>query len=212
MGVSDLSSTEAARFLASALRAQRSIVHVGDGDTARQLGASGFAVHALRCGEPFLARNVTYLADDLADAPECDAFVFSACLHAHDLDHALDHALAKAPIVVIDDFSVDMFDGPTAHWFETACKLLQIEVTAPASPHTSDAIKHALAARDASTRELSRVPYLYRPLSRSPKGADLACQLYATERRGISLGAIRPTGLRIVATRGRDTYSLPSPA
>ena len=210
--MSDLSSNEAARFLASALRAQRSIVHVGDGETARQLGASGFAVHALCCGEPFLARNVTYLEDDLAAAPACDAWVFSASLHAHDLDHALDHALAKAPIVVIDDFASEMYDAPTARWFETACKLLQIDATAPASPHTSEAIKHALAARDASTRELSRVPYLYRLLSRTPKGADIACQLYSTERRGITLGAIRPTGLRIVATRGRDTYSRPSPA
>lgn len=212
MGVADLSSTEAARFLASALRASHTIVHVGDGDTARHLGAAGFAVHALHCGEPYLARNVTYLDGDLATAPVCDAVVFSASLHAHDLGDALDHALAKAPIVVIDDFAADMFDGPTARWFDTMCTLLQIEASPPVSQHTSTEIKHALAARDASTRELSRVPYLYRHLSRAPKCADIACQLYSTERRGITLGSIRPTGLRLVATRGRDTYSRPVPA
>jgi hypothetical protein len=80
--------------------------------------------------------------------------------------------------------------------------------------HTGEQIKSAIGAR-AITRELSRVPYLYRhlcpALPANEQGELLARELYATESRGISLGTLKPMGLRIVAIRGRGTYSRSSP-
>ena len=201
--------SDTARFFASALRQHQHLLVCGDPEVAFQLASVGFEVTAL-APRGAAMRHLTYVdcaLHDYAGKP-ADVVLFSDRL-PQDIGGACAHALGIAATVAIDTYDPAMFDAPTARWYATMRDLLACAYE-PTAPHTGEVIKSALA--HAHTRELSRGPYLYRHLAATALGARLGCQLYATESRGISLGKLKPTGLRIIATRDRDTYSRSSPA
>ena len=70
--------------------------------------------------------------------------------------------------------------------------------------HTGAAMHEAIAARF-TIRDTHRLEYLYRyiagGLAADERGAKIAAQVRATERRRIAEGAFQPVGLRIVAQR-----------
>ncbi|HKA89036.1 MAG TPA: class I SAM-dependent methyltransferase [Haliangiales bacterium] len=169
-------------------------------------------------------------------AAPVDALLFVTSLHhLYPLDAAVARAaelLVPGGLVVAEELDIDAPDAATAAWYYDVQEILaaaglfprhHVHGSAGDEPtarwraeHAHDPPLHpgadmlaALGARfDVLVAE--RGPYLYRylcgGLEASPRGAAVAAEMLAAERRGIAAGRIRATGLRIVARRRNKEF------
>src|SRR5262245_55711165 len=184
------------------------------------------AQQARRRGVDVVCAGLLDHEDDLFDL-----VLFSRSLHhIHPLDAAIERVarlLKPGGTLLVEDFAVEAIDAVTAAWrYETEALLRAAGL--PSAPgdvpdpgadplarwrrdHETDppisdsaAMKRAVAA--AFTLETdSSVPYLYRYLvqadARDDRSSAVGRQLFASETRLITAGALRAIGLRLVARR-----------
>lgn len=161
-----------------------------------------------------------------------DAIVFCHALSVvPSLEATVDHAarlLSPTGRIVVDDLDAQAIDLVSLRWFYDMQELLAVADLYPTSRvhpshsdpmtrwreglraegvlYTGTEMRVAISSRFA-IRELKRVEYLYRHISEGlpadARGAAIAGQLRAIERRQIASDALLPVGLRVVADRAR---------
>ncbi len=179
----------------------------GEGALALELAEAGFDVLAIDPVAPDGAVFRRMAFEELDDPGPFDAVVASLSLpHVHELDAALDRIvelLAPGGVLVLDEFSPDRLDEPTADWYHGQLRALAAARGTAAPPsldalraqwtkghaglHGYETLRRALDARF-DERAFSWEPYLHRELD------GVAAE--ALERTLIETGAIQATGYR----------------
>ena len=174
-------------------------VGCGEGELARALDAAGYDVLAIDpvapAGEIFRRTTI----EELDDSGPFDAVVSSRAIHhVHDLDAVLAKIGRLAPLLVLDEFAWDLFDEPTARWYDEQ-RARSPDPPPPAAEwhsrharlHGFDALRAALA-RHFVERTFAPVPYLHRYMH-VPELEPLEAEL-------IEAGEIRALAFRFVGT------------
>jgi SAM-dependent methyltransferase len=199
-------------FVSPALGAARRVLEVGCGHgvLAARLLTDGRQITPLDRA-PGCALPGFVQADFLRWTPPApyDAVLFTSSLHHLALlDEAIDRArgaLAPGGVLIVDEFDLDAPDVATLRWyyddgFHLQKRWQEDHEHHGVRLHRGDEMRAAIAARFTIVDE-RRGPYLYRHLGHDlPRAA--AERVLAEERAGIAAGALRPVGLRWVATRG----------
>jgi SAM-dependent methyltransferase len=189
-------------------------VGCGHGELARELDAAGYEVVAIDPDAPRGPIFRSVALEELDEAETYDAAVAVRSLHhVHDLGAALDKLARLAPLLVLDEFTWDRLDAPTADWYRGQARVLRAEGHDPqelgtaeewagehAGLHGYETIRRELRARY-EERHFAWTPYLYRYL-----GAPATEEL---ERSLIAAGAIQALGFRYVGERA-TTRSAPA--
>ena len=172
-------------------------VGCGAGELARALAKDGHDVLAIDPVAPDgpIFRRTTI--EELGEPGPFDAVVASRSLHhVHDLDAVLAKLARLAPLLVLNEFAWDRFDGPTARWYDEH-RAHSAKPPPPASEwrrrhddlHGFDTLRTALERRFLE-QEFSFVPYLSRYLHLP--------ELEAHEAELIAAGRINALGFRYV--------------
>lgn len=143
--------------------------------------------------------------EELVDAGSFDAVVASLSLHhIHDLRAAVERIATLAPLLLVNEFGWDLFDEPTADWYEGQRRVLVAAGRQPKGGpaaeweqehqglHGYEALRAELEARF-HERSSNRGPFLYRSLD------DASSE--PLERALIDAGAIAAIGWRAVYER-----------
>lgn len=178
-------------------------VGCGDGELALALAEAGHDVLAIDpiAPEGAIFRRTTL--EELGDSGAFDAVLAVRSLHhVHDIDAALGRIASLAPLLVLDEFTWDRLDEPTARWYEEQRLRHDADVPPVAAwnerhsdLHGYEALTGALSRRFVE-RFFARTPYLYRYMHRP--------ELEPVERAQIESGAIQVLGFRFVGEPRRD--------
>lgn len=171
-------------------------VGCGSGELARALSAAG---HDMLAIDPVAPEGRIFRRTTIEELEpgSFGAVVASRSLHhVHDLDAVLAKLARMAPLLVLNEFAWDRFDGPTARWYDKH-RAGSANPPPPAAEwrrrhgdlHGFEALRAALANRFAE-REFSFVPYLSRYLHLP--------ELEAHEAELIAAGTINALGFRYV--------------
>ena len=141
-----------------------------------------------------------------------DAAVAGRVLHhVHPLGESLDLLTALAPLLLVDEFGVDLIDDAAQDWYEAQYRMLSasgVRVEGPASIDEWRSRHHGLHPHDVllpALRErydelaLERLPYLHRWL-RGPSSEAL-------EQSLVDAGALPAIGYRWAGARRSTTRS-----
>lgn len=172
-----------------------------DGGVTPALAAAGYEPLGVdpRAPEGPLFRRTTL--EELEDGDRFDAVVCGRVLHhIRPLEPALDKLARLAPLLVVDEFTVDAVDDAARDWYEGQHRLLTAAGRSPKGPpdlvawrerhpalHTISTLRPALLERYDELVFEPR-PYLYRWLE-GPASEAL-------EESLVAAGALRPIGWR----------------
>jgi SAM-dependent methyltransferase len=174
-------------------------VGCGEGELARALDAARYEVLAIDPVAPKgeIFRRTTI--EELDDPGRFDAVVSSRALHhVDDLDAVLAKIGGLAPLLVLDEFTWDRFDEPTARWYDDQRGRSPNPPPPAAEWHSRHAHLHGDSALRAALERhfveqtFARVPYFYRYLhvpELEPREAEL-----------IEAGEIQALAFRFVGT------------
>jgi Methyltransferase domain len=207
--------TFAAFVLAHLPGAPARVLEVGcgsEGGVTPVLAAAGYDVLAIDPLAPVGPWYRPITLEELDDGSFAAAVCGRVLHHVRPLAPALDKLAARAPLVILDEFSADRIDGPAQAWYEARRRLLVAagqNSPGPASLdewrgrhpglHTLETLKEELDRRF-NQLVIEQRPYLYRWLG-DPESEG-------HEQHLIEAGALRAIGWRYVGER-RESSAYP---